>query len=62
MSLSRKAHTRLERARNLGLTDVMAALSWVQMNIVHFGGDASTVTLLGWGAGASLVSALTVSK
>ena len=47
---------------NLGLSDLFAALIWVSSNIEHFGGDPSLVTLLGWGAGADLVNALTVTR
>ncbi|XP_073997265.1 neurotactin isoform X2 [Rhodnius prolixus] len=44
---------------NYGLADVVQALLWVQLNIVHFGGDPKSVTVLGYRAGATLVTALT---
>ncbi|XP_059478726.1 neurotactin isoform X2 [Neocloeon triangulifer] len=44
---------------NYALTDVIAALEWVQINIEHFGGDPDAVTVVGHRAGASLVTALT---
>ncbi|MFL4475256.1 carboxylesterase/lipase family protein [Paeniglutamicibacter sp. MACA_103] len=43
---------------NLGLADVVAALEWVRANIASFGGDPDQVTLMGHGAGGSLVAAL----
>ncbi len=39
---------------NYGLLDQVAALRWVRQNIGGFGGDASSITLLGTGAAASL--------
>ncbi|KAK9508670.1 hypothetical protein O3M35_006173 [Rhynocoris fuscipes] len=44
---------------NYGLADIVQALLWVQLNIVHFGGDPKAVTVLGYRAGATLVTALT---
>ncbi|CAB3219813.1 unnamed protein product [Arctia plantaginis] len=44
---------------NYGLSDLLAALQWVQLNIKHFGGDPDSVTLLGHRAGATLTAALT---
>ncbi|CAH1370476.1 unnamed protein product [Tenebrio molitor] len=43
---------------NYGLSDILEALNWVQLNIEHFGGDKDAVTLLGHRAGATLVTAL----
>ncbi|KAJ8910571.1 hypothetical protein NQ315_011240 [Exocentrus adspersus] len=43
---------------NYGLSDILVALKWVQLNIEHFGGDPKSVTLWGHRAGATLVTAL----
>ncbi|XP_073836757.1 neurotactin [Musca autumnalis] len=47
---------------NYALSDIIAALNWIHLNIRHFGGDPKSVTLLGHRAGATLVSALITSK
>lgn len=47
---------------NYGLSDIIQALKWVQLNIQHFGGDAAAVTLFGHRAGATLVTALAYSE
>ncbi|XP_068086443.1 neuroligin-4, X-linked [Anabrus simplex] len=49
------------RVANYGLMDQIAALHWVQQNIVHFGGDPSNVTLLGHGTGAACIHFLMTS-
>lgn len=46
---------------NYGLSDIIAALKWVQLNIIHFGGNPSEVTLLGHRAGGTLVATLVTS-
>lgn len=43
---------------NYGLTDVIAALSWIKANIAAFGGDPAKVTVMGQSAGAGAINAL----
>uniref|UniRef100_A0A4X2LP35 Carboxylic ester hydrolase n=1 Tax=Vombatus ursinus TaxID=29139 RepID=A0A4X2LP35_VOMUR len=51
-----------EHARgNWGYLDQVAALQWVQKNIVNFGGDPNLVTIFGVSAGGVSVSALVLS-
>ncbi|XP_054733582.1 neurotactin [Anastrepha obliqua] len=47
---------------NYALSDIIAVLKWIQLNIAHFGGDPKLVTLLGHRAGGTLVSALVTSS
>lgn len=47
---------------NYGLSDIILALKWVQINIQNFGGDPKAVTLFGHRAGATLVTALTYTQ
>lgn len=46
---------------NLGLLDLLAALSWLQENIDAFGGAADSVTLFGQSAGGDAIAHLMIS-
>ncbi len=56
-SLSQRSVTKA--SGNYGLGDIVSALKWLKLNIQHFGGHPSQITLLGRGSGATLVTALT---
>lgn len=46
---------------NVALSDLQLALEWLQRNVVHFGGNAGQVTLVGQAGGATLAHALSLS-
>jgi len=46
---------------NYGLLDQVAALHWIADNIRSFGGDPSSVTLMGDGVGAATINLLALS-
>lgn len=48
-SLSKSVHP--PTSGNYGLSDIVEALRWIQLNIEHFGGDPRAVTLFGHNAG-----------
>lgn len=58
-SLSESAHP--PTSGNYALSDIIAALEWIQVNIRNFGGNPNSVTLVGHRAGGTLVTALTSS-
>ncbi|XP_012225841.1 neurotactin isoform X2 [Linepithema humile] len=58
--LSRATHP--PTSGNYGLSDIIVALQWVQLNIEHFGGNKSSVTLWGHRAGGTLVTTLIGSR
>lgn len=43
---------------NYALTDLITVLEWIELNIVNFGGDPKSVTILGHRTGATLATAL----
>lgn len=58
-TLSKSVHP--PSSGNYGLTDIIAVLKWIELNILHFGGNPKAVTLVGHRAGATLVSTLVTS-
>ena len=58
---SLSARTYPKTSGNYGLGDIISALEWLKLNIHHFGGHKSQITLLGRGSGATMVTALTAS-
>ena len=46
---------------NIGLRDQIAALQWIQDNILEFGGDPENVTVFGESAGANCIGSLLAS-
>ncbi|XP_029163153.1 neurotactin-like [Nylanderia fulva] len=55
-TLTKTAHP--PSSGNYGLSDIITALHWVQLNIENFGGNKSSVTLWGHRAGGTLVTTL----
>jgi len=53
------AESELGTSGNYAILDMIAALEWVNRNIVQFGGDPSNVTIAGQSAGAFAVNYLT---
>lgn len=50
-----------EAPGNLGLKDQALLLRWLKLHISRFGGDSSSITLLGYGAGAISITLHMVS-
>ena len=48
----------LDKTSNFGTLDIIAALEWVQNNIILFGGDPTNVTIFGESAGGHNVLSL----
>ncbi|KAK8775038.1 hypothetical protein V5799_010432 [Amblyomma americanum] len=51
-----------EAPGNVGLADQMLALEWTRHNIAGFGGNASNMVLVGYGAGATAAGYLLLSE
>ena len=54
--------TNLDKTSNFGTLDLIAALRWVNKNIILFGGDPNNVTIFGESAGGHNVFSLLVTK
>ena len=52
----------LDKTSNFGTLDIIAALEWVKLNILLFGGDPNNVTIFGESAGGHNVLSLLVAK
>lgn len=46
---------------NYALSDLVAAVHWIQNNIADFGGDRTQVTVMGHGYGAALANLLSLA-
>ncbi|MFO1015153.1 MAG: carboxylesterase family protein [Caulobacteraceae bacterium] len=58
LNLAEAGGARYADSGHVGQLDLVAALSWISLNILEFGGDPGRVTLLGHGEGAGKVAAL----
>ena len=52
----------IDKTSNFGTMDIIAALEWVKLNILLFGGDPNNVTIFGESAGGHNVLSLLVAK
>ncbi len=52
----------LDKSSNFGTLDIIAALNWVNKNIILFGGDPNNITIFGESAGGHNVFSLLVSQ
>lgn len=50
-----------ESPGNYGLKDQVAALQWVQANIIDYGGDPNNVVIMGYSAGGASITLHLVS-
>lgn len=51
-----KTQTGHTQSGNWAVTDIIAALEWIKINIASFGGDPTRITLFGHDTGAALVN------